>query len=116
MGLRSRRATRTGRVRSAWIAGVIAIASLQVVAQQPPGPAWEKLEFDVASVKLNRSGTNDTNSNFPLGAGDVYIPNGGTFVATNFPLIVYINFAYRITSNPDWSPKFLCCNSNIFML
>jgi uncharacterized protein (TIGR03435 family) len=78
---------------------------------QTAAVAGAKLEFDVASVKQNRSGSDSTNANFPLGAGDVYAANGGSFVATNFPLIVYINFAFRITSNqapalrkhlPDW--------------
>jgi uncharacterized protein (TIGR03435 family) len=78
---------------------------------QTPEVAGVKLEFDVASVKLNRSGSDNVNANFPLGPGDVYAANGGSFVASGFPLIVYLNFAYRVTSNqaqalrkhlPDW--------------
>ena len=52
--------------------------------------------FDVASVKENKSGTAASNSNFPLGPGDVYSSNGGHFTATNLPLISYIFFAYKI--------------------
>ena len=66
--------------------------------------------FDVASVKPNKSGNSPT-SNFPLGPGDIYAPNGGFFSATNQPLITYLYFAYRIMSNqgrylfpqlPEW--------------
>lgn len=66
--------------------------------------------FDVASVRPNKSGNRPT-SNFPLGPGDVYVPNGGYFTATNQPLITYLYFAYRIMSNqgryvlpqlPEW--------------
>jgi uncharacterized protein (TIGR03435 family) len=67
--------------------------------------------FDVASVKPSKSGS-PPNSNFPLGPGDVYVPNGGYFSATNFPLVTYIFFAYKISGNqaqsllpqlPDWA-------------
>jgi uncharacterized protein (TIGR03435 family) len=67
--------------------------------------------FDVASVKPSRPG-NQPNANFPLGPGDVYIPNGGLFSATNLPLVTYIFFAYKVIGNqgqfllpqlPDWA-------------
>jgi uncharacterized protein (TIGR03435 family) len=62
--------------------------------------AAEKLpEFDVASVKQNKSLTLRANSNFPLGPGDVYVPNGGFLSATNFPLITYLTFAYKVKGN-----------------
>src|ERR1700722_1710446 len=78
------------------------------VAQSATG---SQPSFDVASVKQNKSGNQPT-SNFPLGPGDVYVPNGGFFSATNQPLITYFYFAYRIMSNqslyvlpqlPGWS-------------
>jgi len=60
---------------------------------------WEanaaKMEFDVASVKENKSG-DMPNSNIPMGPGTVYVPNGGNFIATNIPLIGYILFAYKM--------------------
>jgi hypothetical protein len=43
------------------------------------------MAFDVASVKPSKLG-GQPYSNFPLGPGDVYVPNGGLFTATNFPL------------------------------
>jgi uncharacterized protein (TIGR03435 family) len=67
--------------------------------------------FDVASVKLSKPGS-PANSNFPLGPGDVYTPNGGRFAASNFPLVTYIFFAYKVLGNqgqyllpqlPDWA-------------
>src|SRR5450631_146831 len=105
-----------GRIRGAtWLGSAgLAVALLGMTATAWPQAAQDAsatLAFDVASVRPNRSDTADTNANFPLGAGDVYAANGGNFVATNFPLIVYLNFAYRITSNqagalrrhlPDW--------------
>ena len=57
-----------------------------------------KMAFDVASVKLDKA-ANSPHSNFPLGPGDSYSPNGGLFTATGSPLSVYIGFAYRLT--PD---------------
>lgn len=54
--------------------------------------------FDVTSVKPGKPGL-PANSNFPLGPGDVYVPNGGFFSATGFPLITYIAFAYKILGN-----------------
>ena len=54
--------------------------------------------FDVASVKPSKSG-NQPYSNFPLGPGDVYVPNGGLFSASNFPLVTYILFAYKVIGN-----------------
>jgi len=58
----------------------------------------QKMEFDVASVKQNKS-DGDSVSNFPLGPGAVYVPNGGLFSATGFPLITYISFAYKLMAN-----------------
>ena len=58
----------------------------------------EKMEFDVASVKQNKS-DGASISNFPLGPGAVYVPNGGLFSATGFPLATYIAFAYKLTGN-----------------
>jgi uncharacterized protein (TIGR03435 family) len=60
-----------------------------------------KMSFDVASVKRNSSGAPAyrVSSNFPLGMGDSYPPNGGFFSATNFSLSTYIGFAYKLTSH-----------------
>lgn len=57
------------------------------------------MAFDVASVKQNKSGLPGyrATSNFPLGGGDSYQPNGGLFTATNYSLPSYIGFAYKLT-------------------
>lgn len=72
----------------------------QAPATQPPTPQWQidaggKMAFDVASVKPDKSDA-PANSNFPLGPGDGYAPNGGLFAASNQPLIDYITFAYKL--------------------
>jgi uncharacterized protein (TIGR03435 family) len=70
-----------------------------------------QLAFDVASVKPNKSDA-PPYSNFPLNSGDFYTANGGLFSATNFPLVSYIFFAYKLQGNqglplvrqlPDWA-------------
>jgi uncharacterized protein (TIGR03435 family) len=58
-----------------------------------------RLEFEVASVRLNNSDSRTITSNFPLGPGDVYGAKLGSLVATNLPLINYIAFAYKIKGN-----------------
>src|ERR1700744_2516207 len=75
-------------------------------------PAWaQKLEFDVASVKQNKTGDPPQSTNVPLGPGTVFIPSGGRFFATNQALSTYIAFAYKMQGNqqkdllaqlPDW--------------
>jgi bla regulator protein blaR1 len=70
-------------------------------------PQWQtdagtKRAFDFTSVRRNTSAPpNATGSNFPLGPGDVYVPNGGQFRAANYPLITYIEFAYKLTETQE---------------
>lgn len=89
--------------------GIVFLAVAQGIAAQSPSRAAER-SFDVASVKPNTSDT-PRSVNFPLGAGDVYTPNGGFLSAINVPLINFIAFAYKIQGNqmqalrpqlPDW--------------
>jgi uncharacterized protein (TIGR03435 family) len=107
MELRSFTVRGAKHLNRAWIAVALLSTTIPTCAQTSP----PTLAFDVASVKPDRSAAEDTNANFPLGPGDVYAANGGNFITTNFPLIVYINFAYRVTANqqaalrkhlPDW--------------
>lgn len=58
----------------------------------------DRQEFDVASVKPNKSDS-PPSSNFPLNAGGMYTVNGGLLSATNFPLVTYIFFAYNLMGN-----------------
>jgi uncharacterized protein (TIGR03435 family) len=57
--------------------------------------ANHKLEFEVASVRENRSGGQAT-SNFPLDRGGAYSSNGGILSATNQSLVGLLIFAYKI--------------------
>jgi uncharacterized protein (TIGR03435 family) len=54
--------------------------------------------FEVASMKQNKS-MDPPASNFPLGPGDAYTPNGGRFSATSTSLSAYIGFAYKLVGN-----------------
>jgi hypothetical protein len=74
-------------------------------AQPAKMPDWQmaaggKMEFDVASVKQNKSGLppsgSHPHSNVPLYPGSAYSPNGGLFSATNEPVGFYISFAYKL--------------------
>jgi uncharacterized protein (TIGR03435 family) len=67
-------------------------------AEPPPAiTEWQiaaggKMAFEVASVRLDQGPF--TPPNFPLDAGDAYAATGGRFTA-DFPLTVYIQFAYK---------------------
>jgi hypothetical protein len=81
-------------------------STMQPSPTQVPAPQWQtaaggKMEFSVASVKPDSAAMSQDTvySNFPLGPGDYYTPNGGLFRATDFPLLAYIAFAYKLTSN-----------------
>lgn len=68
------------------------------VTSQPPQwqiDAGSSAKFDVASVKLNKSGGN-FDSNVSLNSGAAFAPTGGLFSATNSEIIRYIMFAYRL--------------------
>lgn len=68
----------------------------QSSAQTPLPPTTpHKLEFEVASVRENKSG-GQASSNFPLDRGNVYVATGGVFSATNQSLVTLLIFAYKI--------------------
>lgn len=58
--------------------------------------AAAKMEFDVASVRQNKS-NQKPGSNIPLGPQNVYGPSGGVVSARNFSLLYYMTFAYKLT-------------------
>ena len=71
---------------------------------QQPVPDWQavaggKTTFDVASVKLSKGEFVPPNIG-PLNFGDAYSATGGYFKA-DFPLSVYIEFAYKIWPAED---------------
>lgn len=63
----------------------------------------DKLTFDVASVRQNKSVDGTSESLFPLGAGDAYANTGGRFRATNVALLFYISFAYKLGTSQQAS-------------
>jgi bla regulator protein BlaR1 len=80
----------------------LVVGVLRLQAQSQAAPQWQtdaggKQAFDVASVKQNKSGPSSAaHTNVGLSAGDDYTPAGGLLSVTNFPLGVYIGFAYKL--------------------
>ena len=75
-----------------------------IAAQGTAEPDWQKaaggkMSFEVASIRLSKPGT-FTPPNFPLSSDDGKGPTGGVFTA-DFPLEVYIQFAYKVLLNAD---------------
>jgi Protein of unknown function (DUF3738) len=73
---------------------------------QPDTPG--KISFDVASIRQSKRGT-FTPPNFALDNGDSYAPfpdPGGHFTA-DFPLAVYIEFAYKLWLTPEQKDSML---------
>ncbi len=60
-------------------------------------PTAKKLNFEVASIKENDSHINHGGANLDLLSGDVFKPTGGRYNAQNYPLNIYIGFAYKLT-------------------
>jgi uncharacterized protein (TIGR03435 family) len=82
-----------------------------VRAQSSATEDWEKaaggkMSFDVSSVKQNTSNKFSPPS-VPLDIGDSYSPNGGLFSATDVPLSVYIEFAYKLMLTPSQTESLL---------
>ena len=89
-----------------WIVLASTLGIAQCPAQSAPPsrvPDWQvaaggKMAFDTVLIKRDtKAPPNARNSNFPLGPGDVYVPNPGLFRALNFTLIECIEFAYKLT-------------------
>jgi len=81
--------------------GAVVLASAALVAQQAPAPSG-KVEFEAASIKPDRSGSNGQQIGFQ---------QGGRFVATNITLKQLVAVAYaapqplppfRIIGGPPW--------------
>jgi uncharacterized protein (TIGR03435 family) len=69
------------------------VRAAQTVAENWQRAAGGKMEFEVASVRLNPGPHGP--SNFRLSPDDAYTPTGGLLNA-DFALTTYINFAYKI--------------------
>jgi len=73
------------------------------LGQAPNEQDWEKaaggkMEFEVASVRLNPGPMEP--ANFRLSPDDAYAKTGGLLNA-DFPLATYIEFAYKVHSTPE---------------
>lgn len=54
-------------------------------------------QFEVASIKQDTSHSNTASDNFDLGDGDELAPTGGFYTATNRPIWMLIEFAYKLS-------------------
>jgi bla regulator protein blaR1 len=84
----------------------VALAVPVGLGQTAKVPDWQtaaggKMAFDVASIRLSKPGT-FTPPSFALNAEDGFVPTGGLFSA-DFPLEVYIEFAYKVWLSPEES-------------
>ncbi|MGA7341959.1 MAG: TIGR03435 family protein [Terracidiphilus sp.] len=84
---------------SAFLAVAAPAYGQSVSSQAQAVPAWQtatggKMAFEVASIRLAEPGT-FTPPSFALNIDDTPIPQGGRFSA-DFPLSVYIEFAYKL--------------------
>ena len=79
--------------------------------------APQRIEFDVASVKLNTfgavSGQNPPMSNVDLDPGDIFVPTCGIFSVRNKSLRTLIAFAYKMSGDQQ---NFLKLNVPDFVL
>lgn len=73
---------------------VLLTLSVQLAAQQ-------KLTFDIASIRENKSGTgpggDQQDTNVPLGPGNVYSPTGGQLNLRNIEFLQLVAFAWKMT-------------------
>jgi bla regulator protein BlaR1 len=73
-------------------------------------PDWQKaaggkMAFEVATIRPSEPGTFKPPS-FPLGPDDAYKKTGGVFFG-DFPLMLYITFAYKLPYSPDQSKSLM---------
>jgi uncharacterized protein (TIGR03435 family) len=85
-------------------------------AQASPADGWEaaaggKMAFDVASVKQDKLDARPQSNVKLNNLRQAYAPTGGDFTATNWPLVTYITFAYKLSDQqaeimakglPEW--------------
>ena len=85
--------------------GFSAICCLALGAQAQEIPQWQidaggKMAFEVASIHQTKPGE-FTPPNFPLDSGDAYRGHKGGHFSADFPLSIYINFAYKLALAPE---------------
>ena len=102
------------RLKPGWTAMGLLVAMMMMSGGHAQSPPAAKLEFDVASVRQNKSDDRPT-STFSLdngnvystvNKGDVFAPRGSYFAATNQPLWHYIAFAYNLSGTQELALRF----------
>lgn len=91
-----------------------AAAQTEAAPSQSSAPATkphkEFTEFDVATIRENKSGT--MHLSFPMSPDDYYVPTHGYMQMIGLPLMSYIQFAYKLNpiqitaltkQMPDWA-------------
>jgi bla regulator protein BlaR1 len=106
MDMRFAMAMRVLRGLSFLLAAVVfvTLAAPVGLGQAAKVPDWQtaaggKMAFEVASIRPTKAGE-FTPPNFPLSSDDAYGAMGGNFSA-DFPLWVYIEFAYKLWLSPE---------------
>src|SRR5215813_1086294 len=84
------------------IALTVALIAGTAAAQSLSAPQWQiaaggSMSFEVASVRPTETFSPPT---FPMSADNSYRPSGGLLTAT-FPLMTYIQFAYKLSLTAD---------------
>ena len=90
------------------VGGAISLLALATFASSSKADTPGRMSFEVASIRQSKPGTFRP-PNFALDNGDVYTPfgdPGGRFTA-DFPLSVYIEFAYKLWLTPEQTDSML---------
>ncbi len=92
------------------------VSLIAMLALALPMAAQQKLAFDVASVRENKSvegpGGEAPQTNVPLGPGNVYSPTGGQLNIRDMGFLLLVSFAYRMSipqqdAFRDMAPKWV---------
>ncbi len=80
--------------------GIVNAPAMSAQTATATMPQWQiaaggRMAFEVASIRQRAPGAQFTPPNFPLSNENAYADTGGRFIA-NFPLVVYITFAYKL--------------------
>lgn len=97
----------------AWMAIGLWLAMMSGGYAQSPSAV--KPEFDVASVRRNKSSNDEARTNFPLDNGNIYRTpkkgddaqsSAGYLSARNLPMWRYISFAYKLSGTQELALRF----------
>lgn len=96
LGLRKRSSSRNSLYSLISLAAFVSAIAVSSVSSYPQArPDGGKMDFDAASIKPSLPDT-QPHANFGLNIDNETLPPGGLLSASNMPLHVYIEFAYKI--------------------